>query len=56
MATRTVVSVPEQCLEAAELADEIISALTRNERDNSLALNLRDYSVANQACREEASP
>jgi hypothetical protein len=56
VATRTVVSVPEQCLEAAELADEIISALTRNERDNSLALNLRDYSVANQACREEASP
>ena len=56
VATRTVVSVPEQCLEAAELADEIISALTRNERDNRLALNLRDYSVANQACREEASP
>jgi hypothetical protein len=56
VATRTVVSVPEQCLEAAELADEIISALTANERDNRLALNLRDYSVANQACREEASP
>jgi hypothetical protein len=55
-ATRTVVSVPEECLEAAELADEIISALTRDERDNRLALNLRDYSVANQACREEASP
>jgi hypothetical protein len=56
VATQTVVSVPEQCLEAAELADEIISALTANERDNRLALNLRDYSVANQACREEASP
>jgi hypothetical protein len=56
VATRTVPSVPEQCLEAAELADEIISALTRNERDNRLAVNLRDYSVANQACREEASP
>ena len=56
VATRTVVSVPEQCLEAAELADEIISALTRNERDDRLGLNLRDYSVANQACREEASP
>jgi hypothetical protein len=56
VATRTVPSVPEQCLEAAELADEIISALTRNERDNRLALNLRDYTVANQACREEASP
>jgi hypothetical protein len=56
VATRTVVSVPAVCLEAAELADEIISALTANERDNRLALNLRDYSVANQACREEASP
>jgi hypothetical protein len=56
VATRTVVSVPEQCLEAAELADEIISALNRNERTNRLGLNLRDYSVANQACREEASP
>ena len=56
VATRTVVSVPEECLDAAQLADEIISALTRNERDNRLGLNLRDYSVANQACREEASP
>jgi hypothetical protein len=56
VATPTVVSVPEQCLEAAELADEIISALNRNERTNRLGLNLRDYSVANQACREEASP
>jgi hypothetical protein len=56
VATRTVPSVPEACLDAAQLADEIISALTRNERDNRLGLNLRDYSVANQACREEASP
>jgi hypothetical protein len=56
VATRTVVSVPEECLDAAQLADEIISALTRNDRDNRLGLNLRDYSVANQACREEASP
>jgi hypothetical protein len=56
VATRTVPSVPEQCLEAAELADEIISALTRNERDERLGVHLRDYSVANQACREEASP
>jgi hypothetical protein len=56
VATRTVVSVPEQCLEAAELADEIISALTRNERNEQLGVDLRDYSVANQACREEASP
>jgi hypothetical protein len=55
-ATRVVVSVPEECLEAAQLSDEIISKLTRNERDNRLALEMRDYTVANQACREEASP
>jgi hypothetical protein len=54
--TRTVVQVPEACLEGAELADEIISALTRNERGNRLALALRDYSIANQACREAAAP
>jgi hypothetical protein len=53
---RPVVEVPPACLEAADLADEIISALTRNERDNRLATALRDYSIANQACRKEAAP
>jgi hypothetical protein len=53
---RTVVSVPEECLDAAELADEIISKLNRNDRDNRLALAIRDYTIANQACRREASP
>jgi hypothetical protein len=47
--------VPEECLEAAELADEVIARLNRNQRDNALALALRDYSVASQACRREAS-
>jgi hypothetical protein len=56
LVTRTVVQVPEACLETTELADEIISALTRNKRDSQLATALRDYSVANQACREQASP
>jgi hypothetical protein len=54
--TRTVVSVPEACVEAAELADEVISRLNRNDRDNRLALALRDYTIASQACRREASP
>jgi hypothetical protein len=53
---RTVVSVPEACVDAAELADEVISRLNRNDRDNSLALALRDYTIASQACRREASP
>jgi hypothetical protein len=51
--TRT--SVPESCVDAAELADEVISRLNRNIRDNRLALVLRDYTIASQACREEAS-
>jgi hypothetical protein len=50
-----VVQVPEACLDAAELADEVISRLNRNDRDNRLALALRDYSIASQACRREAS-
>jgi hypothetical protein len=54
--TRTVVSVPEQCVEAAELADEVISRLNRNNRNERLFLALRDYTIASQACRREASP
>jgi hypothetical protein len=52
----TKVSVPEQCVEAAELADEVISRLNRNVRDERLFLALRDYTIASQACRREASP
>ena len=52
---KTVPSVPEECVDAAELADEVIARLNRNQRDNTLALDLRDYSVASQACRREAS-
>jgi hypothetical protein len=52
----TVVSVPEQCVEATELGDEVISRLNRNVRDERLFLALRDYTIASQACRREASP
>ena len=52
---KTVKSVPEECVDTAELADEVIARLNRNQRDNTLALDLRDYSVASQACRREAS-
>ena len=51
--TRT--RVPEACLDAAELADEVISRLNRNQRDAALAAALTDYSVASQACRREAA-
>ena len=49
------VQVPEECIDATELADEVISRLNRKQRDTALALALRDYSVASQACRREAS-
>ena len=54
--TTPTAAVPEACVDAAELADEVISRLTRNIRDNRLAEVLRDYSIASQACRREASP
>ena len=53
---KTVKSVPEECVNTAELADEIIARLNRNQRDKTLALALTDYTVASQACRREASP
>ena len=54
LATRT--KVPDACVETAELADEIISRLNRNDRDNRLAAMLRDYNIASQSCRRAASP
>jgi hypothetical protein len=53
---RTKTSVPESCLDTAELGDEVIARLNRNQRDNRLFLALRDYTIASQACRKEASP
>ena len=53
---RTRTSVPEACLEAAELGDEVIARLTRNQRDNRLFPALRKYTIASQACRKQASP
>jgi hypothetical protein len=51
---KTETSVPQTCEDTAELADEVISRLTRNIRDNRLAEMLRDYTIASQACRREA--
>ena len=53
---RTKTSVPEACLDTAELGDEVIARLNRNQRDNRLFLALSDYTIASQACRKEASP
>jgi hypothetical protein len=48
--------VPDACVDSVELADEVISRLTRNIRDNRLAETLRAYTIASQACRRAASP
>ena len=55
-ALRTVTSVPEACIDTTELADEVIARLNRNVRDERLFLALREYTIASQACRREASP
>jgi len=39
-----------------KLADEVISRLNRNKRDSRLAVALRDYTIASQACRRAVSP
>jgi hypothetical protein len=53
---RTRTSVPESCYDTSVLGDEVIARLNRNQRDNRLFLALRDYTIASQACRKEASP
>jgi hypothetical protein len=55
VATPPKAKVPEACLDAAELADEIISRLDRNVRDQRLFVALRDYTIASQNCRRAAS-
>lgn len=48
--------VPRVCLETARRGDETIHLLTINVRDRRLARALKAYTLASQACREEASP
>jgi hypothetical protein len=48
--------VSKVCVDTAKLADEVISRLTRNQRDHRLTLALRDYTIASQAGRRKASP
>jgi hypothetical protein len=48
--------VPRSCLETARRGDEVISLLNRNIRTRRLAEALKAYTLASQACREEASP
>jgi len=50
------VVAPPSCLQTARLGDEVIAMLTSNVRDRRLANVLKAYTLASQACREEASP
>jgi hypothetical protein len=50
------VVAPRSCLETARRADEVIALLNRNIRNRRLAEALKAYTLASQACREEASP
>jgi hypothetical protein len=52
----TTVQVPRACIDATDLADQVISKLDRNDRDARLFSALRDYTIASQACRKAASP
>jgi hypothetical protein len=47
---------PPACLQTARRGDETIALLVRNIRDRRLARALKAYTLASQACREEASP
>jgi hypothetical protein len=49
-------AVPRVCLETAQRGDEVIALLNRNIRTRRLAEALKAYTLASQACREEASP
>ena len=48
--------VPPACLETARRADQTIHLLVTNVRTRRLAEALKAYTIASQACREEASP
>jgi hypothetical protein len=53
---RTVPSVPESCLETARKGDQVIAMLTRAKRNPTLLTEaLKQYTLASQACREEAT-
>lgn len=53
---RTVPSVPEVCLETARKGDQVIAMLMRAKRDPTLLIEAhKEYTLASQACRKEAS-
>jgi hypothetical protein len=53
---QAVASVPEVCLETARRGDETIHLFTVTDRSRRLAVALKAYTIASQACRKEVSP
>jgi hypothetical protein len=49
-------SVPQVCLETARRADEMVHLFTINDRSRRLVEALKAYTLASQACRQQASP
>jgi hypothetical protein len=49
-------SVPQVCLEMARRGDELVHLFTINDRSRRLVQVLKAYTLASQACRQQASP
>jgi hypothetical protein len=56
--TRIVTRVPAACLQTAKKGDEVFALLSSNVRvnDRRLAEAMKAYTLASQACRQEAAP
>jgi hypothetical protein len=53
---QSVPSVPRVCLETARRGDEMVHLFTINDRSRRLVEALKAYTLASQACRQQASP
>jgi hypothetical protein len=51
-----VASVPQACLETTRRGDELVYLFTIKDRSRRLVRALRAYTLASQACRQQASP
>ena len=49
-------SVPQACLETARKGDEMVHLFTIKDRSRRLVKALKAYTLASQACRQQASP
>jgi hypothetical protein len=51
-----VASVPQACLETTRRGDELVYLFTIKDRSRRLVRALKAYTLASQACRQQASP